>query len=209
MDFVEEEVIEQATFDIIHHQTPNVTSRRGSVSHPTNRGASLAASRRPSTINMLMSPRKKPHPLPSPRRMSSPAGGRITPPGMQSHPPARHFNFDTVAEGFPHSTTQGTKELKKSYSLGGAKQQLKKSGSLALPSPRSRRKTILRKGSSGVLGSQDNSISNVIRKEHFTTTTPNIFQNAGNNQGEVILCTRSRRCLVVTLRTIMLSRRVI
>lgn len=172
MDFVEEEVIEQGAFDIIHQHSPSVTTRRRSV---IQRRASTSASRRPS-INMLMSPRKKANPYPSPRRQSSPgtmSHSHQPPPGMKNHPPSQ-FTFDAplATDGLASSSTSSRPRA--------TKQPIKKSSSLASPQGSGRKRPVLTRGSSGVLGSQNNSISNVIRKEHFVTTAPTIYQNAGN-----------------------------
>jgi hypothetical protein len=142
---------------------PSSLTRRKSVSTPS--------------INQLMSPRKKPQPLNSSsadRRKSSPAvttphaGKKGLPP---SHPLPSRFNFDSESfEGFPHPSDdkKRTEHIKKSFS-----------SCLGSPSRGGGSKKTLHRGSSGVLGSHNNSISSVIKSEHFVTATPNIFQSSG------------------------------
>jgi hypothetical protein len=156
--------------------------RRGSQQTPSAQRRPSSLTRRTSvntpSINQLISPRKKPQSLNSSstdRRKSSPAvttphaGKKGLPP---SHPLPSHFNFGSESfEGFPHPSNdkKRAKHIKKSFSSCLGSPSRGGGGS----------KKILHRGSSGVLGSHNNSISSVIKSEHFVTATPNIFQSSG------------------------------
>jgi hypothetical protein len=172
---VDEEVNEGAldlhTFD----KSSAVTGRRASqpssaLPHTQRRPSSTP--RRPS-INKLLSPRKKPqplNPLSSPRRKSVSSPNTHSPGNSQprNQVPPRHFNFEREGS-LPHSAQR---QLMKSYSSASPR------GGGGQRNAVGNRK-VLNRVSSGVLGSQNNSISNVIKTENFVTTTPNIFQNSG------------------------------